>query len=977
MPTLYTIDPHRAFADALAHGLMDRNRDRQALARGLVLLPNDRAVRAVRDAFVRRMEGGLLLPRLVALGDADLGERIGGALDPADAEPVPPAIDPLDRQLRLARLIQRTAAAPPDAAEAMRLAADLGRVLDQLHAEGIAPARLAGLTVPQPLAAHWTAALARLAVLLDRWPDELAGLGRIDRADRRNRLYTALADRWRDDPPAGFVVAAGINVTAPAVARLLRRVAGLERGGVVLAGLDLAMPEAEWRALGPHDPDPVTGIRPRALENHPQYHLKLLLDRMGVARGEVRRWRWGGGHDAAARRSRAIANAMAPAAHTAKWNDLPAGERSLAGVGALVAETPAEEAQAIAIAMREALETPGRTVSLVTPDRMLAARVSQHLRRWGIDADDSAGRPLSTTPPGTLLLALAEAAAERFAPVALLALLKHPLVAAGEGRLAWLDGVRLLDRALRGPRPAPGLAGVDARLADRDDERLAKLHRAAAVHWPGLRRRLEGFEAGFRSATGLAGLVACLREAATGLAGDEAWARTAGRAAADLLADLEAGAAHGPRAEPDSLVTLLRHLMDGIAIRPPQGGHPRVAILGLIEARLQQADLVILGGLNEGVWPAPPPADPWLAPQVRAELGLPGLERRVGLAAHGFAEALGAPTVIVTRAGRDATAPTIASRFWLRLEAMAGGLADAGSHVALARMIDDPGPARPAARPAPRPPVAARPTRISVTAVDRLKADPFAFYAAAMLKLRPLDAIDAEPSAAWRGSAVHKVLEDWAATSYDPDTIRPLAEAMLARGDAHPLMRALWQPRLMEAIDFIAAQVAENRAGGRVPILSEAGGRAVFAGIELTGIADRLDRAADGGLVVVDYKTGTAPAPGQVAAGFALQLGLLGAIAEAGGFDGVSGAATGFEYWSFAKHNGAFGRVSGPVDDEGTRGRIPTHDFTRRARADFEAAAATWLTGDAPFTAKLHPEHAYADYDRLMRLDEWYGRDAG
>jgi ATP-dependent helicase/nuclease subunit B len=420
---------------------------------------------------------------------------------------------------------------------------------------------------------------------------------------------------------------------------------------------------------------------------------------------------------------------------------------------------------------------------------------------------------------------------------------------------------------------------------------------------------------------------------------------------------------------------MLGQLMAATAVRPPYGQHPRIFIWGLIEARLQQADLVILGGLNEGVWPQLPAPDPWLAPRLRHELGLPGLERRIGLAAHDFAGALGGRQVLVTRARRDARSPAIPSRFWLRLEAMTGGLTRAPFHKGWARALDRPHGHRPAGQPRPSPPLAARPKRIAVTDVDRLKADPFAFYARSILKLASLDSADADPSAAWRGSAVHKVLEAWAKDDRcDPARLRPRAEALLEGSAAHPLMRALWQPRLMEAIDWIASKVAENEAAGRVPIAAETKGECTVAGVALYGEADRIDRLADRRLAIVDYKTGTPPGSKAVAAGYSLQLGLLGLIAERGGFDGVEGVPACFEYWSLARAaSGGLGYVKSPV---GNRTGLDPEDFTTIAARNFIAAAGAWLTGTEPFTAKLHPEYApYGDYDQLMRLEEWYGRE--
>jgi ATP-dependent helicase/nuclease subunit B len=644
-------------------------------------------------------------------------------------------------------------------------------------------------------------------------------------------------------------------------------------------------------------------------------------------------------------------------------------------VRALELADPAEEAQAIAVALREALETPERTAALITPDRNLARRVSAHLKRWGIEADDSAGRPLSQTAPGTLLIGLATAAAERFAPVPLLSLLKHPLFMKGDKRLEWLEGARTLDLALRGPRPPAGLQGVTEYLADWSG-REGELRKRASAWWRDVVPLLRPIERAFAAERpSLARLAAALREAASALSANEAWAGPAGRAAADLFTSAEPAALHGPgRVRPANLPAMLEQLMSSVAVRPPFGQHPRIFIWGLLEARLQHADLMVLGGLNEGTWPALPTPDPWLAPRIRHEFGLPSLERRIGLSAHDLAGALGGREVLVTRSRRDARSPAIASRFWLRLEAMTGGLTRSPLHKSWAAALDKPTAHRPAGRPAPKPAVDDRPRKIAVTEVDRLKADPFAFFARKMLGLSALDVIDADPSPAWRGSAVHEVLEAWMKEDEcDPSKLRPRAEALLAGSDAHPLMRALWQPRLLEAIDWIAGEVVRNAEAGRRPLKAEVWGQTEIAGIMLGGKVDRIDRAADGSLVILDYKTGTPPGPKAVAEGFSMQLGLLGLIAERGGFKEVEGLPACFEYWSLAKKAGKLGYVASPV---GGRNGIDAAEFTTMAARNFIAAAEHWLTGDAPFTAKLNPAYApYAEFDQLMRLDEWYGRE--
>ncbi|EPR09849.1 helicase [Sphingobium indicum IP26] len=983
---MFNIPAHRAFSDALVTGVLAQHGDDpMRLAQGMILLPNNRAIRSVSDAFVRKSGGGLLLPRLVALGDPDLGEQVGGALDPlGEDDSIPPAIAPMRRQMILARMVQQASAHPVDAGQALKLAQALGAVLDQIQVERLSVAALADLTLSDELSRHWQTSLKLFGILLAQWPQELARLGCIDLADRRNRLLERVAARWAKAPPEGFVIAAGMSTTAPAIAGLLRRIALMPRGAVVFAGLDQEMDRDAWDAIGPFDADPLTGRAPAGHETHPQYALKRLLDRMSATRDDVALWRWGSEHDARAVRGRNISNAMLPPRLTSRWRDLKTADRSLAGVEALEVATPGEEAQAIAIALREAVETPGRTAALVTPDRQLATRVSAHLRRWGIEADDSAGLPLSRLPPGTLLIAMAEALAERFAPVALLTLLKHPLVMRGEERLGWLEGVRGLDLLLRGPRPQAGIHGIDLLLAERDGEdRQRVLRGRTRLWWAEARALLQPLEQAFLAAPGLAAQLAAIREHAGRLSHDAVWAGHQGHAAADLFAEMEEAASEGPRqADIRALPALFDHLLGGVSVRPPQGGHPRIAILGLIEARLVQTDLMILGGLNEGTWPGLPAPDPWLAPRIRREIGLPGLESRIGLAAHDFASALGAPQILITRARRGSGGPAVASRFWLRLKAMAGPqwkIAD--RYAALAQAIDLAAEHRPASRPAPVPPLSVRPKVIPVTDVDRLKADPYAFYAKRILRLARLDPVDADAGPAWRGTAVHEILQQWAeAGSGDLADLEARARAMFDRPDVHPLLKALWQPRLIEAIRWIAAEVASDLAAGRKILAVEIEGRAEIAGVTLTGKADRIDLLPDGKLGIVDYKTGKPPSARQVKAGYALQLGLLGLIAEHDGFPGTHPApvAGGFEYWSLAKKGDSFGYRESPVDPLGKRDKIVTADFTSQVYSQFEDVAAAWLTGQAPFDAQVNPEVAnYGDYDQLMRLEEWYGRDDG
>lgn len=942
--------------------------------------------RQIGEAFIRHAgelgQDGLLMPRLVTIGDLDLDEALGSLLDPLDAEAIPPAVDPTRRWLAIADILREELGdKAPSSVGLLRLAREMARTMDRVLAEDIAPDQLVGepiLDMLGSLSEHWIKSLHLFLGVQDRWIKNLEQREEVDVATRRNLLFAHAARQWRAAPPAGPVVAAGITSAAPALARLLRTIADLPDGSVILPDLDLSLSDEAWEELGRagHSPEPggeVFGNRDAL--THPQYHLKLLLNRMGIAREEVRPWHRRGLTAANPDRSHAISSLFLPPKASQSWVDLPAAKRRLSGVRLIATDTVEEEAQTVALLVRQAIEQPSKRVAVITPDRSLAARIVQHLSRWNIVADDTAGRPLAITPAGRLLLLLAELVSDRIAPVALIATLSHPLVKQGEERAAWLAAVRTFERALRGPAPASGFGPLREAAS-----------RAGLKDWWG------DVEPVLQSLTiddaeiAIASAIDILAEAAETLADQAIWAREDGRALSSLVEDLRLQARQlDSRIEVKDLAGALREMMQEIAVRPPYGGHPRVAVYGLLEARGARADLIICCGLNEDSWPQNTKPDALLAPGILRRLGVPGAEFRVGLAAHDLASALGAPEVVLSRARRGTEGPTIPSRFLLRVEALLGELAAGHEEQAipsLVPLLDRAGEsAEPYPQPRPNPSSDLRNVPIKVTALDRLLGDPYQFYASEILQLRSLEALAADPftDPRLRGTLAHDILEAWhKARAADPGvSIIELADQHLRESNAHPLLWGLWRPRLLAALERFAGWVAEAEREERHVLAVECEGSMEVDGVRIYGRADRIDQLADSGLVVVDYKTGQPPSAKQVEAGFALQLGTLALIARDGAFKTATGElkglATRFEYWSMARsRQGDFGYIDQPLKVGRKISGLAPEDFLPHHEAMLNEAISRFIKGADPFTAKENPAYpGYTEYDQLMRLEEW------
>ncbi|VFU09046.1 Double-strand break repair protein AddB [Methylocella tundrae] len=1035
---VFTIAPSAPFLKTFAKAFLDgevvegfsRKLGPLALAEATIYVPTRRAARALTDEFSRAVgASATLLPNILPLGaleetetslifEEGAGDELGQPLD------LPLAMGDIARRMQLSELILSWARAlrhaivrvdaqggyvvdaresflvATTAADAWHLSGELAGLIDELIIEDINWERLDPLVLPE-FDPYWRITLDFLNIAIKGWPKILDERGLVDKARRQVALIEKQSIKLREGRWQGPVVAIGSTGSNRATARLLKAIAESPKGAVVLPGLDLDLDDAAFALIGGEGEH-------EAAFTHPQAAMSRLLRTLQLSRAEVAPL----GETSVGQRLREqfLSQALRPAEATDEWIayrgriDRVMLDEALAGVSLIEAADEREEALGLAIAMREVLEAPGQTAALVTPDRELARRVTAELLRWGVAVDDSGGDPLSASPAGVLARLAIACAAEDMSAASLAALLAHPGVRLGFlrddiGRLSSLFEIGVLRSSAAGERDArvvadPARAIAMARAEARDRFAHPAKRRISAPEWEILEDLLRRLAAAFAPALALEGehdlksWISAHRAAIAAItAGEDA--RTSGEdvGALDALFDeLSANATAGMRFDAESYGFFFAAVARDVRLRGPQKAHPRLKILGLLEARLMDADLMLLGGLDETVWPPQARADAFLNRPMRAALGLTPPERKLGQTAHDFTQGFARARVILSRAQKRGGAPTVASRFLQRLAALGdeswrGCVLRGQVYVDLARAIDRPlAPAPPIRRPAPRPPLELRPSSLSVTKIETLRRDPYALYAERILELAELAPIGRAAGPAETGSAIHAALELFVkahASGKLPtgarDELRQLLRDGLKDQLDDPDFRGFARPRLEKMIDFYLRFEAGRRDSVQ-QIRSEIPGKLELtlgdgSPFILTARADRIELAEDGSITLIDYKTGTPPGTKEILVGFAPQLTLEAAMARRGAFDLPPDRDAIFGL--YLKLGGADGGEIKPVDF--AREKTTFMDVADDHFAALIALLTQFRDPATPYPARPFPKFAksYNAYDHLARVKEW------
>lgn len=881
VPNLFGVPCGVDFAQSIVNGLLARTPDPETLARTTIYANSGRMKKRLQELFLER--GALLLPKL------RLVMEIGSDLPHLD-----PAPSSLRQRLELTQMVTRLLDEQPDLAgrEAIfDLADSLARLMDEMQGEDVSPEDIANLDVTDQ-SGHWQRAQAFLSIVSDYFDNNENS----PNAEARQRIVAnMLAADWNDAPPKDPILVVGSTGSRGATHALMASIARQPNCAVVVPGFDTDMPSRVWDSL---DAALVS-------EDHPQYRYKALLDTLEMTPDQVQVW-----DDTPVphpSRNALVSLALRPAPVTDQWLEdgpqLRDLDQACKNITLINAPSGRSEALTIATRLRMAAEN-GETAALVTPDRNLTRQVSAALKRWDIIPDDSAGLPLHLTAPGRIFRQIGALLGQKLTAEALLSILKHPLVHSADGRNAHLLRTRRLELYIRRsgmPFPSGPALQEWASKEQNDDGVMLWAHWLVSTLCPLEHTGVSSLSAHVSQHVRTTEQI-CAGPGNNGSGG--LWDENAGRAAKATLDELVEEAPHAGDMSATDYTSLFRTILGKGEVRNPDLPHPRILIWGTLEARVLSADVVILAGLNDGVWPQAPKPDAWLNRRMRHDAGLLLPERQIGLSAHDFQMAMGAKEIWISRAIRNSEAETVPSRWVNRLFNLLGGLkaqngpalissmARRGDHwLALAATLDEPTQRFPAAtRPSPRPPVEHRPKGLAVTRLETLVRDPYAIYAQYILGLRELSPVAQTPNAPLRGSVIHTVFErfikEWrdepAADSFD--RLMTTAEEVFASEVPWPTAQRLWLSKLRRIAHQFIADETKRRAIAKPQFFEKTGSKQLNGiDFEIKGTVDRIDVAADGAIYLYDYKTGKPPSD-DVQKNFNRQLLLEAAMVENGAF---------------------------------------------------------------------------------------------
>ena len=958
------------FANVFLEGLKARLNGKQPhdLARVIIFINTRRAERKLKELFIN--SGSSLLPQFYLI--TDLSD------DPLKLCNLPAPAPSHHRLINLGQLIRKLLITEPDLAPisaTYELAESLAALMDEAQGEGIQMTDVLNLDVGEH-SAHWNRSKKFLSILATHWEQNAF----TDPQDRMRHVVETYATHWDKNPTNQTILIAGSTGSRGATALFMKAVAKLPNGAVILPGIDDELPREVWSALKTK----------KFTLDHPQAGFAKLFNSLNIDFDDVGPW-----HVTDAKnidRNKLISLALRPAPITNQWLEYgpqlkPHLNKATQNLELIEADTIKEEALTIATRLRYAAEV-GQEAVLISPSRNLTRRVNANLERWGIEADDSAGIPLQLSTTGIFLRSIAKCFGNPTFSHDFLALLKHPLTHSGKNRnihnlmvmeieVGQFNGTKIL-------RGGPPFIDFDllSGWAAKDPSKEIWSQWLSNIFQPlQTAREMELYE-----------WLHLLKKTAENLSDSpentyesKVWEKDSGVAALKTLDQIMTQSVSSGLMSSIEFNAFLRSALNQELRPEAQSSNPLISIWGTLEARVQSKDLVILGGLNEDTWPTKSSHDMWLNRDMRKQLSLLLPERRIGLSAHDFQQAISSANVVLSRSLRDGDTPSTPSRWLIRITNLMNGLKDEGPQTLeemrnsgnywlnCARSLDKVAENKKVPfemRPSPIPPKHARLKKLSVTQIKDLVRDPYKIYASVILNLKKLEPLGKQADAIERGNTIHTILEEFikqTKNEFPEDAsglFMKITNNVLKKDVPWPAARRLWLARMHAVSSSFINEEIKRRTHG-VNIALERRGEMDFHDLKfkLTAKADRIDQGKDG-LRLYDYKASKPPSLGDIQY-FDKQLQLEAMIAFHNGFNRIQKQS--IEHLEYISLGPDLKKQAIDIDDQEV---IKILD-------EFRSLILIYNDTSKGFTArdKIQFLKHMSDYDQLSRKGEWQDSD--
>ncbi len=985
MVNVFNISPRYPFLDVLARYVIETAKEQNLnIANDLILLPTRRACRHLKEIFLLLSENkATLIPTILPLGDID---ENGFAFLDYDTinldENLPKPITTIERNLILSKLVKQKMSDISEE-QAYSLAVDLAHLMDTVEMEELSFDNLKNI-VPDKYSKHWQETLEFLKIITENYPLILKEQNLLNPVDYKVKLIKQQINLWKSFPPKGRIFAAGSTGSLVPISYMLKYIASIDNGYLILPGLDKNISDSDF--------DFLTSDYPNSNQNHPQYGLLKLIKGLNLKINEVPNLPlYKKDYDVVdVDREKLSSCIMISSDMNSNWQNLSFKENVLENVTEIELQNEADEVFAISSLLRKSIEENKKAL-LITPDRKIAKSVASKLKSWNIIVDDSAGIPASDTITGNYIILILKMIYDNFSPYSLLAVLKHKYTHLGYNKNELNNIINSLENNVLCGKF--GIDNLDRMLSYEqcpiDVEILLNKIKALCSEYISLMsdidkysiydlfikhlKLVENFVSGpnidfneilwssdihIELSKELKSFIAALKE----------------------IKNKEYSISIDEMTASAYFIFISNYLLS-LNLRITNGIHPNIAIMNSIEARLIDADLYIMAGLNEDTFPAVISDDPWMNRPMKAEFKLPLPERKIGLSSHDFVEFFCKKNVVMTHSQKVKGVNTITSRWLTKLSAIVE-IAKIKWDNSLSQEVlywiknfETKVIGNRCKQPSPCPPIEARPKELSATWIEKWYRDPYIIFANKILGLEKIKDINPTIGGAEFGDIIHNAVQKFKECNFstEEELLNLMVKESLSIMSIN--QNDFWLQRFKSIAKSFIQFEKKYKNDVKLSILENEGKYKISDNFTIKAKADRIDVLNNNTCAVYDYKTGTIPYKKSVLTGYSPQLLIEALIIENGGYVSIGSKKVSKIAYLALKNKESDNKeiIFSEYDDK------PLSEMIADTNNNLKDMINKFYNKENPASYISHPNpnkvgdliKKYSEYEHLARIKEW------